>query len=217
VLATLAASTSGVVVVATAFDGTKQPPPPLASARLASQPPDDRMSAFDPLAGIETEPMNPPAGIATRAEIKAAEEEIASSRVYSFPRPAQGRQGSAKSLRFTVDAASTGGCAQSNYSYYPYSSRAGQRASPTLAHLSRSYINLPGNRVREGGDPPITETTTFRDYWNRLINATYLDEVQYDTFGHCARRLFLRLPPCRLLLRSPLTSFERNQIQSHGN
>jgi len=180
VLATLAASTSGVVVVATAFDGTKQPPPPLASARLASQPPDDRMSAFDPLAGIETEPMNPPAGIATRAEIKAAEEEIASSRVYSFPRP-------------------------------------GQRASPTLAHLSRSYINLPGNRVREGGDPPITETTTFRDYWNRLINATYLDEVQYDTFGHCARRLFLRLPPCRLLLRSPLTSFERNQIQSHGN
>jgi len=92
--ATLAASTSGVVV-ATAFDGTKQPPPPLASARLASQPPDDRMSTFDPLAGIETEPMNPPAGIATRAEIKPAEEEIASSRVYSFPQAQAQAQGTA--------------------------------------------------------------------------------------------------------------------------
>jgi len=62
----LAASTSGDVV---AFDGTKYRHR-FPSACLASQPPDDRTSTFDPLAGIETEPMNLPSGIATRGEIK---------------------------------------------------------------------------------------------------------------------------------------------------
>jgi len=47
------------------------------SACLASQPPDDRTSAFDPLAGIETEPMNLPSGIATQEESNP--EDIASS------------------------------------------------------------------------------------------------------------------------------------------
>lgn len=47
------------------------------SACLASQPPDDRTSTFDPLAGIETEPMNLPSGIATREESNS--EDIASS------------------------------------------------------------------------------------------------------------------------------------------
>lgn len=45
---------------------------------LLGEPPDDRMSAFDPLAGIETEPMNLPSGIATRE--KSNLEDIASPR-----------------------------------------------------------------------------------------------------------------------------------------